>query len=249
LCKKQLLPLRPLAKACLHTMKKCATCFNSVFDDQRLMVLVVWIWLGTVLAIFTEMGLLQSEFVRFGPSESCKYVGITLNTWRKWGAVAVFSAMSSFWNDIAEESLEPFFINVIRDVKGRYIPFSKLWCHLVTQLWTIYASIMSIFGLYTYFSQIDFMIIKLVVALAVQWFATYRYLRNKECEPAKFAQYFRQHDEIPDDNALQADVESGDLPPQTGGADDTSKLARIVARATEPGSKQNVPLVALPPRD
>ena len=47
---------------------------------------------------------------------------------------------------------------------------------------------MSLFALYTYFSQIDFMIIKLLVGMVVQWFATYRYLRNKEHEPTKFAQ-------------------------------------------------------------
>ena len=56
---------------------------------------------------------------------------------------------------------------------------------------------MSLFALNTYFSQIDFMIIKLLVGMVVQWFATYRYLRNKEHEPTKFAQYFRQSDEIP----------------------------------------------------
>jgi hypothetical protein len=221
----------------------CGSCFNRIFDDQRLMIMMVWAWLITVLAIFTEMGLMKSDFVRFGPSDTCKYVGITLDTWRKWTAVAIFSAMSSFWNDIAEESLEPFFINVIRDVKGRYIPFSKLTCHLITQLWTVYAAIMSLFALYTYFSQLDFMIIKLLVGMVVQWFATYRYLRNKEHEPAKFAQYFRQTDEIPTIEPFAADdVGAEDATEATS----TGTLERIVARATEPPSSQNVPLVTIP---
>ena len=167
---------------------------NKVFDDQRLMVAAIWVWLCVVLIIFSQMGLFHSEFVRFGPSPTTTYVGITLDTWEKWSAVAIFSAISSFMNDMANESLEPFFLCVIRDVKGRYIPFSKMTCVLLTQAWTIYASVMSLFALYTFFSQADFVIIKMVVGVLVNIYSTMRYLRNKKHEPVKFAQYFQQQD-------------------------------------------------------
>jgi hypothetical protein len=187
---------------------------NRVFDDQRLMVSATWMWLIAVLVIFSQMGLFHSEFVRFGPSPTTTYVGITLDTWSKWAAVAVFSAISSFMNDMANESLEPFFLCVIRDVKSRYIPFSKLTCVLLTQAWTIYASIMSLFALYTFFSQVDFVLIKLLVGLLVNMYSTMRYLRNKSHQPQKFAQYFQQHDVEPDaetqDCSTSVDVELGD---------------------------------------
>jgi hypothetical protein len=172
---------------------------NKVFDDQRLMVASIWVWLVIVLIIFSQMGLFHSEFVRFGPSPTTTYVGITLDTWEKWSAVAIFSAVSSFMNDMANESLEPFFLCVIRDVKGRYIPFSKLSCVLLTQAWTIYASVMSLFALYTFFSQADFVLIKLIVGLLVNMYSTIRYLRNKKHEPVKFAQYFQQDVDPVDD--------------------------------------------------
>jgi hypothetical protein len=171
---------------------------NRVFDDQRLMVSATWVWLIVVLIIFSQMGLFHSEFIRFGPSTTTTYVGITLDTWSKWAAVAVFSAISSFMNDLANESLEPFFLCVIRDVKGRYIPFSKLTCVLLTQAWTIYASVMSLFALYTFFSQVDFVLIKLLVGLLVNMYSTMRYLRNKSHQPQKFAQYFQHQDAEPD---------------------------------------------------
>ena len=167
---------------------------NKVFDDQRLMIASVWVWLVIVLVIFSQMGLFHSEFIRFGPSPTTTYVGISLDTWEKWSAVAIFSAVSSFMNDMANESVEPFFLCVIRDVKGRYIPFSKMTCVLLTQAWTIYSSVMSLFALYTFFSQVDFVIIKLIVGLLVNMYSTMRYLRNKKHEPVKFAQYFQQQD-------------------------------------------------------
>jgi hypothetical protein len=179
---------------------------NKVFDDQRLMIASVWVWLVIVLVIFSQMGLFHSEFIRFGPSPTTKYVGITLDTWEKWSAVAVFSAVSSFMNDMANESVEPFFLCVIRDVKGRYIPFSKLTCVLLTQAWTIYSSVMSLFALYTFFSQADFVMIKLIVGLLVNMYSTMRYLRNKQHEPIKFAQYFQQQDQDSADDSKDMHV-------------------------------------------
>jgi hypothetical protein len=82
------------------------------------------------------------------------YVGIHLDTWYKWSAVAVFTAISSFMNDFAGESIEPFMLMVIRDHKTRYIPYSKVTSIMLNQAWTLYCSIMSVFGLYTYFAQV-----------------------------------------------------------------------------------------------
>jgi hypothetical protein len=168
---------------------------NTVFDDKRIMVAVVWVWMVVVLAVFTEMGLLRSDFVRFGPSPTTLYVGIVLDTWGKWGAVAGFTAVSSFMNDLAGESLEPFFLMVLRDHKTRYIPYSKSTSVLLNQGWSLYCSIMSVFGLYTYFAQADLLVIKMVVGLIVNLYSSWRYLRNKVHEPVKYMRYFQQTDE------------------------------------------------------
>lgn len=84
--------------------------------------------MGTSNTFVPHKGLMKSDFVRFGPSPTTFYVGIPLDTWYKWSAVAIFTALSSFWNDIAGESLEPFFLMTIRDHKSRYLPYSKLTC-------------------------------------------------------------------------------------------------------------------------
>jgi hypothetical protein len=170
------------------------TGLNTVFDDKRIMVCVVWGWLIIVLGVFTEMGLLRSDFVRFGPSPTTMYVGIVLDTWSKWSAVAIFTAISSFMNDLAGESLEPFFLMVIRDHKTRYIPYSKTTSVVLNQAWTLYCSIMSVFGLYTYFAQVDLLVIKMVVGLIVNMYSSMRYLRNKSHEPVRYLRYFTQDD-------------------------------------------------------
>ncbi|KAJ1465655.1 hypothetical protein T484DRAFT_1757260, partial [Baffinella frigidus] len=140
------------------------------------------------------MGLLRSDFVRFGPSPTTMYVGIVLDTWTKWSAVAAFTAISSFMNDLAGESLEPFFLMVIRDHKTRFIPYSKPTSVVLNQMWSAYCSIMSVFGLYTYFAQADLLVIKMCVGLLVNLYSSWRYLRNKQHEPLKYMRYFQQLD-------------------------------------------------------
>jgi hypothetical protein len=178
------------------------TGLNTVFDDKRIMVGVIWVWLVIVLGVFTEMGLLRSDFVRFGPSPTTMYVGIVLDTWPKWGAVAGFTAISSFMNDLAGESLEPFFLMVIRDHKTRYIPYSKSTSVVLNQAWTLYCSIMSVFGLYTYFAQVDLLVIKMCVGLIVNLYSSMRYLRNKSHEPVRYLRYFDQTDDTDGDEVI-----------------------------------------------
>lgn len=161
-----------------------------VFDDKRIMVGVIWTWLIVVLAVFTEMGLFKSDFVRWGPSPTTVYIGIKLDNWYKWSAVAIFTAISSFMNDLAGESLEPFFLMVIRDHKTRYIPYSKTTSVLLNQLWSVYCSIMSVFGLYTFFAQADLLVIKMLVGLIVNMYSSWRYMRNKKYEPFEYQRYF-----------------------------------------------------------
>jgi hypothetical protein len=98
-------------------------------------------------------------------------------------------------NDIAAESLEPFLMMTLRDHKTRYIPYSKATSVLLNQAWTLYCSIMSVFGLYTYFAQADLLVIKMIVALIVNLYSSRRYLRNKQHEPAMYMKYFEHTDE------------------------------------------------------
>lgn len=206
---------------------------NRLFDDHRILMGVLWCWLAIILALFTEMGLMKSDFVRFGPSASTEYVGIKLDTWRKWLLVAVFTALSSFMNDFANESLEPLFINVLRDPKQKYIPYSKVTCVIITQLWTVYGSIMGLFSLYTYFSQLDLLLIKLLVALFVGQYSTLRYLRNKTHAPALFAKYYEQVDE---DNDCSAQQSSPDMEITPVMRDKAQSGVEVIAGETLPDS-------------
>ena len=69
-----------------------------------------------------------------GPSEFTVFMGVTLNTWYKWGLVASFTFINTSVNDFVSDAIGPWILNTITDHKTRFIPYSKPVCLLITQM-------------------------------------------------------------------------------------------------------------------
>jgi hypothetical protein len=67
----------------------------------------------------------------------------------------------------------------VQDHKTRYIPFTKTTCLVIIQVWTTYAVIMGTIGLFVALTQIDFLIIRLVADLIVNFITTAYFLNDK----------------------------------------------------------------------
>ena len=202
---------------------------DRVFDDKRLAISVLMVWLVVVLFSFNTIGLFHSDFMRFGPSPTTKIMTITIATWHDWWLVALVRLSPSFYfcslpptltaapqasflstcvNDFFSDSLSPFFLNTIQDHKTRYLPYSKNTCYIILQLWSTYCCLMSIFSIGLLMSQIDFLLIRLLADLIVNTFTTFKFLKNKEHNKRL---YYADHNFTPakssDSDALQKAAE------------------------------------------
>lgn len=164
----------------------CNQCLNTLFDDKRLIVAVLMLWLAIVCAGFYHIGALNTSYMTFGPSATTVFMNVTLDTWYKWSLVAIFTVINTAINDFSGDSLGPWMINVITDIKTRYIPYSKVTCVTITQMYTIYGVLMSIFTIHLILSQVDFVFIRLLTDIIVSFWTQLRYLRNKEFNPNKY---------------------------------------------------------------
>lgn len=153
---------------------------NAIFDDKRIAICCLMVWLVVVLLAFNSIGLFHSDFIRIGPSPTTKIMTLTIDTWHEWVMVAVASFTSTCFNDFFSDSLSPFFLNTIQDQKTRYLPYSKFTCYVILQLWSIYCALMSIFSVGLLMSQIDFLLIRLAADLMVNTFTTFKFLDGKE---------------------------------------------------------------------
>lgn len=98
------------------------------FDDKRYTTVLLVVWGGITCVIFWSLGAFHTHFMTWGPSERTVFMGMTIDTWWKWHALAQFS----FWNTAANEfigsALAPFFLNTIQasDAVGDWVdgPFA-----------------------------------------------------------------------------------------------------------------------------
>lgn len=160
---------------------------SFVFDDKRVMTafLAAWTVLSSsvFLAIMIEDG---SRFLSFGPNHDTVLMGVKLNTWGKWWCVAIYTFVSTGIAAFSGDALVPWITNTIQDHKTKYIPYSKCSCLVIIQVFTIYAVIMSVIGMFVALTQVDFMLIRIGADMVVNHFTTAWFLRKKIVDRARY---------------------------------------------------------------
>lgn len=159
---------------------------DRVFDDKRVAVTILSIWLTIVMTVFKDIGLLDTSFMQFGPSPTAKFMGVVLDTWYKWGMVAAFTLCNTAMNDFMSDAISPWIINTITDHKTKYIPYPKMVCLCIAQTWAIYCNLMSVFGMFLAMTQIDFVLIRMMADLSVNTYTNLKFMRGKEYSSDKY---------------------------------------------------------------
>ncbi len=154
-------------------------CMDRVFDDKRIAVVILMVWLSIVVVVFKDIGLLDTKFMSVGPSDKTVFMGMVLDTWYKWGMVAVFTFVNTSINDFMSDAISPWILNTITDHKTRFLPYSKGTCLLISQMWSIYCNVMGVFGLFLAMTQVDFVLIRMAADLTVNVYTNLRFMRNK----------------------------------------------------------------------
>jgi len=167
----------------------CLRYMDALFDDKRIITVVLIGWLVLVLVVFEDIGLMKTNFMTIGPSQTTLFMGVILNTWYKWGLVAAFTFINTSVNDFMSDAISPWILNTITDHKTRYIPYPHWMCLVITQVWSMYCNIMGVFSIFLAMSQIDFVLIRMVADLIVNTYTTKKFLRNKQFCAEKYRQF------------------------------------------------------------
>lgn len=170
---------------------------DRVFDDKRMAVCFLMVWLLVVVIVFKDIGLLDTKFMNWGPSPNTVFMGMVLDSWYKWTLVACFTLVNTSINDFMSDAISPWILNTITDHKTKYLPYSKITCLAISQLWSVYCNVMSVFGLFLAMTQVDFVMIRMVADLTVNVYTNLRFMKNKVTSPEKYRR--------------EIDVEMGDV--------------------------------------
>ena len=164
----------------------CLRLIDALFDDKRVVAVTLVCWLLLVLAVFKEIGMLDSKFMTLGPSKDTVFMGVVLDSWYKWGLVAAFTFVNTSVNDFMSDAISPWSLNTSTDHKTRYVPYRKLVCLAITQIWSAYCNIMSVFAIFLAMSQIDFVLIRMAADLTVNAYTTTKFMRDKTFCPEQY---------------------------------------------------------------
>lgn len=134
-------------------------------------------------------------FLSFGPNDHTRLFGVALDTWGKWWCVAIYTFFSTAIAAFASDSVSPFILNTVQDHKTVYIPYPKWVCLMIIQVYTCYAVVVTIIGLFVALTQIDFTLIRLLSDLIVNHMTTAYFLRNKIVDPIRYDAWQRRTQE------------------------------------------------------
>ena len=173
---------------------------RMLFNDQRVVAAGLAVWTLLCVAVFLQIMIANgSAFLAMGPNSKTRLFDVQLDTWPKWWCVAVHTFVSTCIAAFASDSVAPFIVNTVQDQKTRYIPFAKTTCLVIIQVWTTYAGIMGTIGLFIALTQIDFLIIRLVADLIVNFMTTAYFLNDKIYDVHLYREWERDQKQLSDD--------------------------------------------------
>lgn len=174
------------SKILYYTTHDVSTC-EVFFNDKRAITCFILIWSVLSAAVFFFIMLEDdSPFLNFGPSPRTELFGVKLDSWTVWWAVAIYTFASTAIAAFASDSVVPWITNTVQDHKTRYIPYSKMTCWWIIQVFTFYGVTQSVIGLFVALTQVDFMLIRLAADFLVNHFTTFWFLKNKTVDPSKY---------------------------------------------------------------
>jgi hypothetical protein len=85
----------------------------------------------------------------------------------------------------------------VQDHKTTYLPYSKRTCWWICQIFCVYVHVMSIFGIFLIFSQVDFLIVRAIADFIINGYSTTWFMKNKVFDPFKYETHVEQTAVIP----------------------------------------------------
>jgi hypothetical protein len=158
----------------------------SMIDPARVCMLV-FVWLGTIIGVSVFANIFASEYFSFGPSERIKMFSWNINNWYKWSAVTVYVVINQFIQTLGLEVITPWMISSVQNKQVYTLDYKPAITQIIIQIWYIYMWVSRIISIQLLLSQIDFLLLVLVVDLSTTLYTTHAYISAKSDIPKRFS--------------------------------------------------------------
>ena len=150
-----------------------------LFNDKRLTALILVVWSVVMLIIFFSLGVLHSNFFRFGPSPKLIFMSITVDTTEKWALLACYCCIDTLVKSFGHDSVVVWLTHTLADPKTKTLPYSKSMCLLVMEIYYGYVHFSYVFKFFLSLTQFDFVLIAAISDMAMKVYSYSSYMALK----------------------------------------------------------------------
>jgi hypothetical protein len=149
--------------------------------DVRTGAVIVTLWSAVIVVLGGVLGLFDSPFFHFGPSESAVFFAQPINTWPRWCGIVVYTLVQQLVSTYALETISPWMMNQVQNRRVRTLRESEPMTLSIVSFWYLYMWISRVVSIQILLSQIDFLLLVLGVDLLTTFLVTkFYYLRDKQ---------------------------------------------------------------------
>jgi hypothetical protein len=153
--------------------------FSTVFNDKRFTACLLCVWLGVILVLFADMGVLSSSFFSIGPSKTLRFMSVSIDTTQKWLMLAAFCLLDTMIKTFGHDSIIIWSVHTLCDPKCVELPYPRWMCLMIMELYYLYVHVSGVFKFFISLSQIDFVIIMAASDLVMKGFTYSSYIGEK----------------------------------------------------------------------
>lgn len=157
------------------------SCFGAIsFGDPRVAAVFVALWCVTLVAIMATIGTFSTPFFHFGPARALKLFDYAIDSWSRWSAVAVYIVVNQALQTYGLETISPWMLNQVENRSVQEITETRAQTLNVVVVWYFWLWLSRIISIQLLLSQIDFLLLILVVDVGCTLLITDRiYLKRK----------------------------------------------------------------------
>jgi hypothetical protein len=152
---------------------------EEIFSDKRLTAVMLSVWVLIVLVVFSCLGVLHSQFFRFGPSPSLHFMSIPIDTVEEWLLLALYCCIDTLVKTFGHDAVVPWLTHTISDPKVKNLPYRRSVCLMVIEVYYGYVHVSSMFKFFLSLAQVDFVLINALSDLAMKIFSYSSFMRGK----------------------------------------------------------------------
>ena len=138
------------------------------------------VWMAVVAGLMVVSGFIDSSFFQFGPSNTVYFFKIAIDSWFKWAVLMCYVICNQIFTTYGMQIITPWQFSIIQNRNIQTIDMPNWQALSVIEIWYIYMWLGRVISIQILLTQIDFLLMILVVDLITTFVINKRYLDEKD---------------------------------------------------------------------